>query len=112
MRLDDVTHRLDVATHQLHRLAQAQARFRVERAQKTTATDKLICRQLNGLKSAERAKEVSDFKNLDRNLRILGITKTPEIVQIATRDHRRTLRQLRPANCDKLPSASKVGLPK
>lgn len=104
--------RLDAVTAQLHVLAKQQATFRVERAKRTTETDTLICKQVEKVKTALRVRENFDFSHLHRNLALLGIKPTPALIQLATREHARNLRLIAPINCLKLPTRSKVGLPK
>lgn len=80
-------------------------RFRAERAKRTTSADRLICLAVNGLKKAERDRDIRDFRNLDRNLRLLHIRKTPEIVRAATHDYHENLRRTKPLKCNRLPTA-------
>lgn len=80
-------------------------RFRVERAARTSATDRLICKAENSTREVERRRILRDFRNLDRNLRLLHIRKTPELVRVAKADRDRNLADLKPLPCKTLPTA-------
>lgn len=100
------------AVRQLHKLAIEQQQFRVARSKLTSRTDLLICKAVNGLKRSERERDNRDFRNLDRNLRLLHIAKTPEIVRAATKDHRQNLARTRPIDCTNLPTQTTKRKPK
>lgn len=57
------------------------------------------CLEIELLKKVEREEALEDFRNLDRNLRILGIEKTPEIVETAEESRDRTLSRFRVGTC-------------
>lgn len=68
-------------------------------------SDRLLCRELEKLKRRERRQVQEDHRNFDRNLRLLGVKKTPEIVEIEHRGYMLALEETRPleGGCNKLP---------
>lgn len=74
------------------------------RAHLTSSADKQICRETEAIKALIRDEANEDWRNLDRNLRLLKIAKTPEIERTARESRDRKLRRFRPRDCDHLPS--------
>lgn len=57
------------------------------------------CEQIEELKTEFREEAVEDFKNLERNGRLLGIEITPDLRATALFERDRTLTRFAPAEC-------------
>lgn len=64
----------------------------------------LLCVEIEKLKTGEREDARERFANLDRNLRLLGIAKTPSVVFAARGDRDRALRRYAADDCSKYDS--------
>lgn len=57
------------------------------------------CREIEKLKAARREEAVRGFRDLSKNLRLLGITETPQLVAAARDSRNRTLVRFRREPC-------------
>lgn len=63
------------------------------------AQDVRFCMFINDLRAQNRLDAHRDFAQLDRNLRLLGVAKTPEIVEVATENRDRILARNQEVKC-------------
>lgn len=66
-------------------------------------SDRLLCREIEKIKARNRVDAIMNYHNLDRNLRLLGIRKTPEIALLAKQEYLKGLRQTKPVDCKAIP---------
>lgn len=87
------------------RIERQQAADRVGNRARFALSDRLLCQEIEKLKARDRKQAIENHKNLNRNLRILGITPTPEIFKLANETYRRALRETAPrkGGCGTLP---------
>jgi len=57
------------------------------------------CQEIEALKGRVRARVNEDYRNLDRNGKLLGITITPELRAQAKADRDATLKRYSPQSC-------------
>lgn len=57
------------------------------------------CVEIEKLKTAQRQEARSDFAQLDTNLMLLGVKKTPGIVKAATAQRDRKISRFKPKKC-------------
>ena len=57
------------------------------------------CENVEELKTAQREEARESFRNLDRNLKLLGIAKTPEVVRAAEKSRDDKLRRFASHSC-------------
>lgn len=76
-----------------------QDKLRVELLQGLRRADLRACLRIEELKAQNRAEAQQNFDQLDRNLRLLGIPKTDEIVKVALEQLQRDLTRNAPAEC-------------
>jgi hypothetical protein len=57
------------------------------------------CQAVEALKKRQRDRAIEAFRNLDRDLRLLGIKKTPELVRTAREGRDTTLRRFAEGEC-------------
>ncbi len=93
----------------LDKLEKGQRAFRKARVVQTADTDKRICLEVEKVKTQLRLNALKSFAELDQTLRILKVTKTGEIVDIATRNRDLALRRFEAINCRTLPSSKPPG---
>lgn len=62
------------------------------------------CHDIEQLKAAQREQANQDFRELHRNLRILGIKETREIRRVARRQHSHVLVRFAPQACPRKPA--------
>lgn len=73
-----------------------------ERAQAREDGRRFFCQQIELLKKGERDAAWQSWRDLDKNLRLLGIEKTPEIVDAARKSRDMKLRQYAAIDCDRV----------
>lgn len=64
--------------------------------------DKKICMEVESVKTALRQGENENYSRLNRNLRILHIQPSPEILKFTKREHFQRLAHFAPRNCNNL----------
>lgn len=93
---------LAVAGWALHdRFAQTEVR-RARQAAVNARLDTISlenCREIEKLKQAQREEALRSFRDLDRNLRLLRIPRTPEVVRAARENRDRKLERFRREPC-------------
>lgn len=67
----------------------------------STQADYKLCKEIKTLKGGFRAAALRNFNNLDRNLKLLRLPKTPEITAAATSDLNSALTRYRDIKCIK-----------
>lgn len=99
----------------IDRLSQVQQQLvkdRKENQERFARSDRLLCQEIEKLKTRDRAAALEERRNLNRNLRLLGIEKTPEIVRLADDNLSKSLAETKPRDCKKLSAAPKKKAPK
>lgn len=55
-----------------------------------------VCREVEQIKATLREDEMERYGHLRRNLRLLRVEATPEVLEVAARDHARRMTRLQP----------------
>ena len=88
-----------VSIEDLEKVNVAQNEIRQELVAHFKEQDARFCMFINDLRAENRREALRDFNNLDRNLRLLGITKSAEIQALAEEELNRALARNQEADC-------------
>lgn len=103
-----------VAAWNDHRINQAEKRIeagnvadhrqnvtRAELVERFRRVNRVACLRIELLKAQNRQEARRNYRQLDRNLRLLNIRKTPQLARVARAELARDLRLNRPSNCSR-----------
>lgn len=65
------------------------------------------CREIEQIKTGARSAAWRDFNDLNRNLKLLGIARSPEVVDAAKRSRDRRLEQYKAEKCPRVLAGEK-----
>jgi hypothetical protein len=76
-----------------------QEEARIERIAQLNELNKVQCDEIEALKTGEREEAIEDYRQLDRNAQLLGITVTDELRAVALEERNDRLARYAQARC-------------